>query len=249
MPGDLSGTDLAIQAYWSTEAGAVGLEDLGVKPDHALKHGNQHVRLIMAQKFDMPELTQVAIPAVSKRDNMREHMNCPIRLPSNIVKEAYKDTADGGDGGDDPFMQLRVMREHPVVRRALGEGVLASKIAVSSLYWDGVAYTKKDTFVAFYFNLLRTNKIHLICLVRKKRFVWLWVQGVVFVLPDFSHGSFRPTRQRGGRRGANRVSILKGRLACLYGHRGTSPMVSAGKLLNTAGLLISIWVRFDLFCI
>ena len=167
MPGDLSGTDLAIQAYWSTEAGAVGLEDLGVKPDHALKHGNQHVRLIMAQKFDMPELTQVAIPAVSKRDNMREHMNCPIRLPSNIVKEAYKDTADGGDGGDDPFMQLRVMREHPVVRRALGEGVLASKIAVSSLYWDGVAYTKKDTFVAFYFNLLRTNKIHLICLVRK----------------------------------------------------------------------------------
>ena len=45
----LSGCDVCILSYHITQAGAVGVADLALKPESASKHGHEHVRLQAAR--------------------------------------------------------------------------------------------------------------------------------------------------------------------------------------------------------
>ena len=54
---------------------------------------------------------------------------------------------------------------HPVVQAARASGIKANVWPVA-LYWDGVAYTKNDSFMAFYVTDLLTSQKFLSFLLR-----------------------------------------------------------------------------------
>ena len=166
MTGALTGVDLATQAHYCTLAGVTGMEDLAVKPEYALKHGDEHVKLVLGRKYVLPKLKYIDVPAHTKRGCVRQDMRVPVRLPTDILSEAH-----GGQtapSGDDPCADvMNVFADHPVVRQARIGGLHWSQVLIVCLYWDGVQYTTRDNFLAFYLNDMRTNKIHLLFLYRK----------------------------------------------------------------------------------
>jgi hypothetical protein len=56
--------------------------------------------------------------------------------------------------------------ENSVVTAALAKGYSTDQIIPISLYWDGVRYTKNETFIGFYTENLLTRRKVLICAVR-----------------------------------------------------------------------------------
>ena len=91
LSGQISAVDLAIQSHYTTLAGGTGLEDFAIDPAQALKHGAEHVELILAEKYPKPTTKIIQVPACSKKGHIRETVPCPIRLPSQIISERYSD--------------------------------------------------------------------------------------------------------------------------------------------------------------
>jgi hypothetical protein len=167
LSGLLTGYDFAIQAHFTTLAGGVGLEDLAVRPEQAEKHGAEHVEFIVAQKYPRPNLKTIEIAANSKHGCVREKINCPIRLPSQIFSESYSDAEHVEPPGCDPSV-VSLFPNHPVVRRGLDAGLHWSRILPLVLYTDGVKYSTRDSFVGFYVTNYRNMEMYLCALFRKE---------------------------------------------------------------------------------
>jgi hypothetical protein len=166
LAGKITSVDLAILAYYSTLAGAVGLEDYSVNPKQAEKHGAEHVELILAQKYERPNIKLIEVPANSKKSTIRETMMCPIRLPSQILSENYKNATHIEPPGSDASV-VSLFQEHPIVKRGLEMGMHWSRILGVVLYTDGVKYTTRDSFVGFFMTDYRTMHMYLCALFRK----------------------------------------------------------------------------------
>ena len=57
---------------------------------------------------------------------------------------------------------------HPVVATALRAGIRGYNIVMIYLYWDGVQYNKKDTFLGIFMKNILTGKATLLCVLRKE---------------------------------------------------------------------------------
>ena len=165
--GLLTASDLAKQAYWHTEAGGVGLEDLAVHPDVAVRHAAEHIGLVLNRTFARPELNTLLVPAYGKKSCMREAYAVAMRMPSSIFDDEYADHTE--PPGDDPLSDFLAMYEaHPVVAGFRRRGLHWSRLVPAYLYWDGVRYTTRDSIVAFSIADLRSGKTHLLFVVRKE---------------------------------------------------------------------------------
>ena len=147
--------------HFITRAGGVGLEDLALPPSTASKNGHAHVRSKAGKIYPEVDLDYVTCPMFVKRDACRSSESIPIFLPSKafqtflttemLENHPKKDVARVL-GGLDSY------DAHPVVEAAKHEG-FKNLVRPVALYWDGVAYTKNDSFFAFYVtDILSTQK-------------------------------------------------------------------------------------------
>ncbi|CAK9051241.1 Uncharacterized protein SCF082_LOCUS28143 [Durusdinium trenchii] len=148
----MTGCEVATLSHFITRAGGVGLEDLALPPSTASKNGHAHVRSKAGKIYPEVDLDYVTCPMFVKRDACRSSESIPIFLPSKafqtflttemLENHPKKDVARVL-GGLDSY------DAHPVVEAAKHEG-FKNLVRPVALYWDGVAYTKNDSFFAFY---------------------------------------------------------------------------------------------------
>ena len=157
VSGHLHANDLCKIAYYHERSGGIGLSDLALSPSQADKNGHAHVQDVLANEYNMPNLYSAEMPTYNKHDARRSTSNIPVRLATDTLSAAY---ADAGDTHDDGLVEPHLNNlflNHPVVRRSREAGVPLKKIIPVSLYWDGVMYTRRDSFYGFYFTDLRSG--------------------------------------------------------------------------------------------
>ena len=162
--GLLPASELAIQAHYHTLAGCPGLDDLAVKPEFASKRANHHILAVVGKAHGVPDLTRVDVPSHEKTKAHRDTMAVYVRLPSSFMGAQREEQSPCVEPREDPWS--------PLYTDAISEGVRArggqwTDVQLYSLYWDGVRYTTRDQFIAFYYNDLRAQKTYLCWLVRK----------------------------------------------------------------------------------
>lgn len=164
----MSGSEVATLAHYITRAGGLGLEDLALDPKSASKNGHRHVRNHAGQIFPEVGMTHVQCPVHRKRDSCRTVEAIPMYLPSTafndyITDEMVHNVSESHFrkvvGGLDNY------KHHPVVQAARASHI-RTKVRPIALYWDGVAYTKNDSFMAFYVTDLLTSQKFLSFLLR-----------------------------------------------------------------------------------
>lgn len=164
----MSGCDVALISHYITRAGGLGVDDLALKPGSASKNGHRHVKSKAGKIFPEVDLSYISCPVNLKRESTRSSENIPMYLPStafkNFVTEemVYNHSADDFAkvvGGLDNYML------HPTVQLAASEG-LKAPVRPIALYWDGVAYTKNDSFWGFYVTDILTTQKFLSFLIR-----------------------------------------------------------------------------------
>ena len=124
--------------------------------------------LLLARDYTDPELVYVQTPVMDKVLSSRVSATLPIRLPSAIFEKEY-DQTHSEPSGEDPLVADNVLdqasfTEHPVVKQ--NANLHWSYILPIAMYFDGVSYTKNDTFWAFYVRNLRTGIQELCILIR-----------------------------------------------------------------------------------
>ena len=115
-----------------------------------------------------PVLLPIKIVLYDKRACRREVTTIPMRVAHfDLSSDVYT-----GDGGDDGFasdiLSEPIYYHHPVVAKARADGVAWQNVKPIALYTDGVAYTKRDSFIGFFFRNLRTGVSKLAALIRKE---------------------------------------------------------------------------------
>jgi len=158
-------TFLAQLSYHITQAGGVGVEDLAMTPES--KHGSEHIRLLLGQEFEDPELYYVKTPMYDKIVAERKEVSMPIHLPSTIFKEHFKSAAEPSEGEEEPVLEhldCHKWSDHPV-RNRHKDRLHWSRIVPAAMYWDGVQYTIRDNFFAIYLRDLREGISHVLVVV------------------------------------------------------------------------------------
>ena len=84
--GKLDAHGLVVRAWWHTQSGGCGVEDLAgdTEPTETeSKHSSERVERILRKEFPIPELTAVDVPANPKRSSVREaSYRVDVQLPS-----------------------------------------------------------------------------------------------------------------------------------------------------------------------
>jgi len=164
----MSGSDVATLSHFVTRAGGLGLHDLALEPKSASKNGHRHVKNHAGDIFPDVGVVYVDCPVHRKRDASRSSEGIPILLPSvafqqyithdmiyNQSKREFQKVV-----GDLPSYD-----SHPVVVASKRDN-LKARVRPIALYWDGVVYTKNDSFCAFYVTDLLTEQKFLSFLLR-----------------------------------------------------------------------------------
>lgn len=155
----MPGSEVATLAYHITRAGGQGLEDLALNATSAVKNGHRHVKKHAGKIYPEVGLDFVKCPMYKKRDSQRVVEEVPIYLPSTAFqKYITQDMVDNTAEFDKIVGDLDAYWDHPLVKAAKAEGI-KRHVRPIALYWDGVVYTKKDSFFAFYVtDILSTQK-------------------------------------------------------------------------------------------
>ncbi|CAE7267823.1 unnamed protein product [Symbiodinium sp. CCMP2592] len=139
--GTFTATDTCLLAYYHTESGGEGAEDLALAPDQASTHGSEHLK------------TPMKHPVRVASDMIRDELKALNLLGnSNPCKETVATFLENDTALGDRY------EKHPVTVQALNEGIPRERIVPLSVYFDGVQYTKNENFLVFYFTNLRLRR-------------------------------------------------------------------------------------------
>lgn len=167
----LSGSDVATISWHVTQSGGLGVSDLALRPDLASKHGHEHVKLHAGKIYPDLDLTYVAAPMFVKRESRRSSESIPVYMPSAafnkyLTEEMIVGCSQGSQKSFDRIVGgLDNYTSHPVVVQARRDG-FPRRVRPVALYWDGVQYTKHDSFMGFYVTDILTEQKFLSFLVR-----------------------------------------------------------------------------------
>lgn len=167
----LTGSDVATLSWYITQAGGLGVKDLALRPDLASKHGHEHVKLHAGKIYPDSDLSYVNAPMFVKRESRRCSEPIPINMPSTAFKTFLtEEMLDGNSKGAKEIFDrivggLANYDEHPVVVQARREN-FPRPVRPIALYWDGVLYSKHDSFMGFYVTDILSSQKFLSFLVR-----------------------------------------------------------------------------------
>ena len=146
-------------AWHATRAGAVGVADLGVDP----KLTKQAEFLRVALQVRCAETFFVArVPLWDHTKEERCVVDFPMSLPHEDFSSCFKASPESfrTDLASDLVLP-RTYFEHVVYKE------IGWKAVPIGYFSDGVPHTKKDGFIAFYWNSLISQERRLICSLRK----------------------------------------------------------------------------------
>ena len=119
----------------------------------------------MAKKYGSPCVEKVNTPVQYKKTLDRHSIAHPVRKVSLLLADTEQSTDD--DSQDNCFRDLgNDFKENEAYLDALSEGYAPDQIKPISIYFDGVAYTNNESFLAFYFTNLLTGVQRLIWVLR-----------------------------------------------------------------------------------
>ena len=171
----MSGADVAAISFFASEAGCLGVDDLSLRPELACKHGNEHVKLHAGKIWPDLDLQMIQCPMYDKREARRTTVRIPMYRPSTafsnyITEEMIRmDTPESQYLFDKMLQSVDNYLEHPVVVRSYEED-FKTTVRPIALYWDGVAYTKHDSFMGFYVTDILSSQKFLSFLIRNFTF-------------------------------------------------------------------------------
>jgi hypothetical protein len=132
-------------------------------------HASRHLKLVLAGHFTDPDLYYCGAPSYEKKTSHRTIQQVPIMLPSMIFQEAFANHVEPNDVMEPRESKARYdcekLENHPVVLSAKAKLLHWSRVQVCAIYWDGVQYTKRDSFHALYLLNLRTGEKHIVFIV------------------------------------------------------------------------------------
>ena len=167
----LTGAHVASICFLSTQAGAFGVADLALHPSLAAKRGNEHVKLHAGKIWPDLDLQYVGCPVYVKRESRRSNIRIPVYLPStafdHYISEDVLDVKSNKNKAAFDYAVAGVDNydAHPIVCKARSEG-FEHFVRPVALYWDGVAYTKHDSFMGFYVTDILSSQKFLSFLIR-----------------------------------------------------------------------------------
>lgn len=166
VSGEMTAADVCLIAYLHTASGGCGCEDLGLdtRDPGKAKNASARVNVQLQKEYARPDLYYVRVPSYSKKECRRVTRDIPIALPH----EALQTTSAGSvaESNQEAPEWHDAYIKHPVVVEALANGAPESAIKPLALYFDGVQYSKRDSFIGFYFHDMKKNLRHLSFVVR-----------------------------------------------------------------------------------
>jgi hypothetical protein len=129
-------------------------------PPTRTKGHNVRIDSVLKKEFPEQELYVVKCPAQNRYSVHREELCIPINLPSRFLESAALSDAPTTSRYFGPLFE-----NHPAVVRARALGLPENKIRPLAMYWDGVQYNKKQSFVALYIEDLKSTRKHLVFIV------------------------------------------------------------------------------------
>ena len=115
----------------------------------------------------------IPVPMYSKKAIGRQVVKHPTRVTSKMIRQELLNLKvlgpDATSSAICEFLQSDcslgdLYWNHPVTQQALSEGFKPEHIVPLSVYFDGVVYSKNESFLGFYVTNLRAGK---------QRLVWL----------------------------------------------------------------------------
>jgi hypothetical protein len=166
--GLLDATTLATKCWYITHSGGRGVEDLMVNPNTSSRHASEHIERILQREFPPPPVRKVLVPATPKRSAIREESyTVDVQLPSTLLVEEMQDHVE--PFGDDPTGLIALFQSHPIIAAAKVEAPRPhwSRLRTATLYWDDVAYTKRDKFFGLFLYSFLSGRHHLLFCLRR----------------------------------------------------------------------------------
>lgn len=166
--GKLDANYCAEIAWYFSEVGGPCCETIAVRPDLAVKNGARQMKFALAKEENLSDIIKVEAPVYDKKTVSRIPYQIPVRLPTAIVAPKHRNSPDLP--GEDPLVEEGTLdspslTEHIVYKQQKAR-VHWSKMIPIVLYYDGVGYTKRDSFHGVYMRDLRTMEEHIIFLIR-----------------------------------------------------------------------------------
>ena len=171
--GGLDAELLCSLAHFITLAGGQGVEDLALAPskDKNVHTGNasKHLKLVLGNRFSDPDIYYCGVPSFEKTQSRRSTQQVPMMLPSTIFREALAKRV-GPDDATEPLesklnCDCEKLDKHEAMSSPKATSLHWSRRIAIALYWDGVQYTKRDTFHTLYIVNLPTRERHIVFLV------------------------------------------------------------------------------------
>ena len=163
--GGLSAVDGASTAWHATKAGACGVDDLAVNPDHT-SHG--HASAKWRRRLGLNDIEQGLFKAPvfihDIKSGQRLEKQHSFILPSEHMTRAVR------KHGRAPFM-LSSWPENTITPDLLENSVVRAagveNVAALGLFLDAAPYSKKDSVYSWYMNILPHEKRYVLTSVRK----------------------------------------------------------------------------------
>ena len=125
---------------------------------HRQKTGNC-CQTVCSKRYGTPNTVSVPTPIFNKKACTRQVVDLPVHLPSTILKRDYN-PHDYEHIEEDPMLQngacdVPLYVNHPVMQKNQDKH-WSRKLPVS-IFFDGVLYSKRNSFFGFYVRNMRTG--------------------------------------------------------------------------------------------
>ena len=180
----LSEKKLCELSFWHKQSHGLGLDDLALDPAVAHNNASRHCKHVLSKTYELPELEFVETVGYDKVSCIRTTFDVPVQMPSAVLSAAHGSLPD--PPGEDPLLDIvphAHFRDSPARHRALAAGHHWSKIRPIALYFDGVHYSKHETFEGLFFQCLREKARFLSAVLLKSDFCKCGCRGWCTIYP------------------------------------------------------------------
>jgi hypothetical protein len=159
---------LGTLAWHIRASGGHGVDDIACNP--TTNRGDERIKLVLGREFEDPHLTYISTVVHDKKNNQRSEARMPVHLPFNILEREYDNFQEPSDLVEFAENMNRFdcdrWHQHRVRRKATEQNIHWGRIVPAALYWDGVQFENRDSFISVCLRNLRTNVSYPMAILR-----------------------------------------------------------------------------------
>ena len=159
--GDFSATDVCTLAHCAVQAGAEGVSDLALPPSSSSGNFSKHLKRALALRAESTFYI-AEVPMFDKDTQSRYLARFPMNLPHDIFAYEYARNPSSFDLNN---FNMDAVPSHFFSHEVTQE--FGPRVVPLGYFSDGVPFTNKDSFIAYYLSNILTGDRFFICSVRK----------------------------------------------------------------------------------